>query len=206
MGTPETDADAIRNIVERWVIYSDAGDWDRFAALWHEDGWMSATWFQAPAMDFVKARREGWEKSVSILHFLGAHTSDISGNRAIAQTKMTISQRAPVHDVLCDVVCTGRFYDFFEKREGQWGLVRRQPIYEKDRMDPVDPSAVLKLDPAVLGRFPEGYKHLAYLQTAVGYKVKEQGMAGLKGPEVEKLYAEGAAWLRGSPAAGEPAE
>ena len=54
---------------------------------------------------------------------------------------MTISQRAAVHDVLCDVVCTGRFYDFFERRDGRWGLVLRQPIYEKDRLDPVDPAA-----------------------------------------------------------------
>ena len=199
-----SDAEAIREIVDQWVIYSDAGDWDRFAQLWHEGGWMSATWFQASAMEFVKARREGWEKGVSIIHFQGAHTSDVVGDRAIAQTKMTISQRAPVHGVVSDVTCVGRFYDFFEKRDSRWGLVRRQPIYEKDRIDPVEPGASLKLDPAVLGRFPEGYKHLAYLQTQVGYSVKEQGMPGLKGPEVEKLYAEGAAWLAGAPTPGEP--
>lgn len=199
------DKRAIQEIVDQWIIFSDGGDWERFAALWHEDGWMSATWFQAPASDFVKARREGWEKGVSIIHFQGAHTSDIVGNRAIAQTKMTISQRAPVEGVLCDVLCTGRFYDFFEKREGKWGLVRRQPIYEKDRMDPVDPSAKLELDQTILDRFPEGYKHLAYLQTKVGYKVKEKGMPGLKGPEVEKLYVEGEAWLKGSATPGSPA-
>ena len=200
----KTDAEVIRDIVDKWVIYSDAGDWDRFAALWHDDGWMSATWFQAPAADFVKGRREGWERGVSIIHFQGAHTSDVVGDRAIAQTKMTISQRAPVHDVLCDVVCTGRFYDFFEKRAGRWGMVRRQPIYEKDRIDAVDPEASLVLDQDLLNRFPEGYKHLAYLQTQVGYKVKESGMPGLKGAEVEKLYAEGKAWLAGSPQPGSP--
>ena len=198
------DKREIQEIVDKWIIYSDSGDWDRFAALWHNDGWMSATWFQASAADFVKARREGWEKGVSIMHLQGAHTSDVAGSRAIAQTKMTISQRALVHDVLCDVNCTGRFYDFFEKHEGRWGLVRRQPIYEKDRLDPVDPSAELHLDQAILDRFPEGYKHLAYLQTQVGYKVKEKGMAGLKGPEVEQLYAEGRAWLKGSPKPGIP--
>ena len=69
--------------------------------------------------------------------------------RAIAQTKMTISQRAEVDGVLCDVVCTGRFYDFLEKRDGRWGLVLRQPIYEKDRLDPVDPAARSTLDPSV---------------------------------------------------------
>ncbi len=198
------DAFIIRDLVDKWVIYSDAGEWDRFAALWHDDGWMSATWFQAPAADFVKARREGWERGVSIIHFLGAHTADIIGNRAVAQTKMIISQRAPVHSVLCDVVCTGRFYDFLEKRSGRWGFVRRQPIYEKDRLDPVDPKATIELDQALLNRFPEGYRHLAYLQSQVGYKVKEKGMPGLKGPEVEKLYAEGKAWLEGSSGPGQP--
>jgi len=204
MADYSNDALIIRDLVDKWVIYSDAGDWDRFAALWHADGWMSATWFQAPAANFVKARREGWERGVSIIHFLGAHTADIVGNRAVAQTKMTISQRAPVHGVLCDVVCTGRFYDFLEKRDGRWGFVRRQPVYEKDRLDPVDPKASIELDQALLNRFPEGYRHLAYLQTQVGYKVKEQGMPGLKGPEVEKLYAEGKAWLEGSATPGEP--
>lgn len=199
------DKRAIREIVDQWVIYSDAGDWERFAALWHDDGFMSATWFQAPAAQFVERRREGWERGVSIIHLQGAHTADVSGNRAIAQTKMTISQRAPVHGVLCDVVCTGRFYDFFEKRAGRWGMVRRQPIYEKDRIDPVDPSAELELDAEVLSRFPDGYRHLAYLQMQVGYDVKQSGMPGLKGPEVEKLYTEGRAWLEGSAKPGEPA-
>ena len=199
------DKQSIREIVDQWVIYSDAGDWDRFAALWHDDGWMSATWFQAPASEFVEGRRKGWERGVSIIHFLGAHTSDIVGDRAIAQTKMTISQRAPVHDVLCDVVCTGRFYDFLAKRNRSWRFVRRQPIYEKDRIDPVDPGASLELDGQLLDQFPEGYKHLAYLQTEIGYEVKKSGMPGLKGPEVEQLYAEGRAWLEGSPTAGRPA-
>ena len=198
------DKREIQEIVDQWIIFSDSGDWDRFADLWHEDGWMSATWFQAPAEDFIKARKEGWEKGVSIIHTHGAHTSDVAGNRAIAQTKMVISQRAPIHGILCDVDCVGRFYDFFEKRDGKWGLVRRQPIYEKDRISTVNPSEKLQMDQAVLDRFPEGYKHLAYLQTQVGYEVKEKGMPGLKGPEVEQLYAEGRAWLEGSPAPGTP--
>ena len=49
---------------------------------------------------------------------------------------------------LCDVTCWGRAYDFLEKREGRWGIVLRRHIYEKDRIDPVDPAAKLTLDPA----------------------------------------------------------
>ena len=71
-------------------------------------------------------------------------------------------------------------------------------------MDPVDPAARVELDPKVLGKYPEGYRHLAYLQAQVGYKPKENGMPGLKGPEGEKLYAEGKAWLAGSDKPGVP--
>jgi hypothetical protein len=75
-------------------------------------------------------------------------------------------------------------------------MVMRQPIYEKDRIDPVDPSASLKLDDNLLLQFPVGYRHLAYLQSQIGYSVKKD-MPGLKGPEVEALYALGQRWLRG---------
>ena len=187
---------AIRALVENWVVWRDAGDWERFRTVWHDDGRMMATWFQGSADEFIAVSRAGFEKGVSILHFLGGHSADVAGNRAIAQTKMTISQRAVVHDVLVDVVCTGRFYDFLEKRAGRWGMVLRQPIYEKDRMDPVDPSARLSMDQAQLERFPEGYRHLAYLQTQIGFKVKPD-MPGLKGPEVASLYARGKTWLAG---------
>jgi hypothetical protein len=187
---------AIRDLVENWAVWRDAGDWARFATVWHEEGWMSATWFQGPARDFMRVSQEGFAKGVRILHFLGGTSIDLAGERAIAQTKMTISQRALVHDVLCDVVCTGRFYDFLEKRQGQWGIVRRQPIYEKDRIDPVDPAATLRLDQQALAALPEGYRHLAYMQELIGYKVKRD-MPGLIGPEVEKLYGEGRDWLAG---------
>ncbi|WFU45280.1 nuclear transport factor 2 family protein [Bradyrhizobium sp. CB82] len=187
---------AIRDLVENWVVWRDAGDWERFATVWHAEGWMSATWFQGPAADFIRVSRDGFAKGVRILHFLGGTSIDLEGNRAIAQTKMTISQRAPVHDVVCDVVCTGRFYDFLEKRQGQWGIVRRQPIYEKDRLDPVDPAAVLALDAERLAALPEGYRHLGYMQELIGYKVKRD-MPGLTGAEVEKLYTEGREWLAG---------
>ncbi|HEY1313221.1 MAG TPA: nuclear transport factor 2 family protein [Steroidobacteraceae bacterium] len=191
---------AIRELIENWAVWRDAGDWERFATVWHEDGIMMATWFQGPAADFIRVSRQGWARGVSILHFLGGSSIDLAGQRAIAQTKMTISQRAEVHGVRCDVVCTGRFYDFVEKRAGRWGVVLRQPIYEKDRIDPVDPAAKLELNRAALAAFPPGYQHLAYAQTHIGFVVKRD-MPQLSGTAVERLYARGKEWLAGGPLA-----
>jgi hypothetical protein len=201
-----TDRLLIKELVQNWAVWRDAGDWERFATVWHEDGYMTATWFQGPWTAFIEASREGFEQGVRILHFLGGSSVDVEGDRAIAQTKMTISQRSTVHDVEVDVVCTGRFYDFLERREGQWGIVRRQPIYEKDRLDPVDPAAELHLDKNLLASWPIGYRHLAYLQTLAGFVVKtgEPGLPGLTGPVVEQLYREGTAWLAGSADPGVP--
>ncbi len=196
---------AIAEVVNNWAIWRDAGDWDRFRTVWHADGWMTATWFQGPAEKFIEVSRAGFEKGVSILHFLGGSSVDVKGDRAIAQTKMTISQRGALDGVTVDVVCTGRFYDFFAKRDGRWAIVRRQPIYEKDRMDPVDPAAKLALDAALLARVPEGYRHLAYLQTKLGFNIKLD-LPQLKGGIVEALYAHGRAWLDGAKSAFPPGE
>lgn len=189
---------AIAEVVQNWALWRDAGDWERFRGVWHDDAWMSATWFQGPAGKFIEVSRAGFERGVSILHFLGGTSIELAGSRAVAQTKMTISQRGTVEGVLVDVVCTGRFFDFFERRAGRWAIVRRQPIYEKDRLDPVDPSARLSLDAALLASFPEGYRHLAYLQTRLGFTVK-QDMPQLRGPQVERLATHGRAWLQGAP-------
>ncbi|KPU90943.1 hypothetical protein APR50_29840 [Variovorax paradoxus] len=186
----------IRRMIERWAVWRDAGDWERFATVWHPEGVMMATWLQGPFAEFIRVTREGWAKGVSILHFLGGSAIELAGERAIVQTKMTISQRGPVEGVPCDVVCTGRFYDFVVLHEGQWKLLHRQPIYEKDRIDPIDPAATVTLDAAKLAELPEGYRHLAYIQQRIGYTVKLD-MPMLKGPAVEALYQRGARWLAG---------
>ena len=158
----------IREVVENWVVFRDSADWRRFATVWHTDGWMTATWFQGPAEEFIEVSRTGFEAGVNILHQLGGWSCEIVETRAISQVKMTIHQRASVQGVLADAVCWGRFYDFFEKRGGRWAIVRRQPIYEKDRLDPVDPGARLTLEAdygalLVKNGVPVGYGYAALL-------------------------------------------
>ena len=124
MDSEAFDRLAIRELIENWALWRDARQWDRFRSVWHDDGRMMATWFQGSADEFIKVSQEGYDKGVRILHFLGGMSIDLAGDRAIAQTKMTIAQRGPVDGVLCDVVCTGRFYDFVERRNGRWEIGR----------------------------------------------------------------------------------
>jgi hypothetical protein len=183
----------IRDIIEAWVVWRDAGKWEKFRTLWHDDGVMNATWFQGAVDDFIALGRKGGSGGG---HLLGGSAIELNGKRAVAQTKMQITARAPIEGVPCDVTCTGRFYDLFEKRQGRWGMVMRQPIYEKDQIIPVVPGTAPQLDQMLLAQFPEGYRRLGYMQTRAGMTVKRD-MPGLSGPQLLALYALGDAWLSG---------
>ena len=186
----------IRELIDNWALWRDAGDWDRFRTVWAKDSWMSATWFQGTGEQFLDMTVDGWNKGVSILHFLGGTTIELAGDRAYAQTKMTISQRSEIGGVECDVVCTGRFHDLLLREDGRWSMALRQPTYEKDMVQAVEPGASVRFEPERLAKYPVGYRHLAYVQELIGYSLK-QDMPGLKGPETESLYAHCRAWLKG---------
>ena len=189
---------AIRDVIESWAIWRDSGDWENLATCWHPDGRMVATWFTGSVTQFVEGCKATWARGGMAHHLLGGTDIVINGARAIAQTKMQIMGRSKLEGILCDTCCTGRFYDFFEERGGRWAIVLRQPVYEKDRADPVNPNETYKLDEALASQFPMGYRHLAYAQSQEGRNVS-RNLPGLRGPEIEALYAEGMSWLAGKP-------
>ena len=189
---------AIRDIVESWAIWRDSGQWAQLATCWHDDGRMVATWFTGSVAQFIDGCKATWDRGGMSQHFLGGTDIQINGKRAIAQTKMQIMGRSKLEGVLCDTCCTGRFYDFIEERAGRWAIVLRQPVYEKDRADPVNPNETYVLNEALASQFPMGYRHLAYAQSQDGRNVRKD-LPGLRGPEIEALYAEGRDWFEGKP-------
>ena len=194
------DKARIRELIERWVVWRDMGDWDRLRTIWHEDGTMAASWRQGTADEFIQANREGWSKGLDILHQLGASDITVRANRAVSMTKMVISQRAELHGVLCDVSCQSRHVDFWEARNSKRGLVRRETIFDRDRIDVVVPGQSLQLDNSVLDSYPKNYRHLAYLQQSIGYAVRRD-MPCLRSAAADELVGQGASWLEGATAA-----
>jgi hypothetical protein len=194
------DKQQIRDQVQNWVVWRDSGQWEKFATVWHDGARMHSSWYRGPVADFIAHARKSFTRGAIGAHFLGGGSIELNGDRAIAQTKKRIDSRQTVEGIVCDVVCLGRFYQFFEKRDGRWAVVLHQGIYEKDRIDPVDPRAVPALDRDLLAQFPEGYRHLAYVQTKAGFAVFRD-LPGLHGASVERLYAAGAQFLAGAPPA-----
>lgn len=191
------DVMIIRDLIERWAVYRDALLWEKFRTVWHENGRMKATWFEGPYEEFIRITEEGVRHGLNILHILGGTAIEVNGDRAIAMTKLIILQRADLDGVLCDVTSYARHSDLWEKRKGRWGLVNRETICDKDRIDAVDANEKIDLDETLLGRFPQEYKHLAYLQTKAGYTVNRDVPRLSGGPSLEALYRRADAWLAG---------
>ena len=185
---------AIGALAQDWALARDSGDWEKLRATAHPGAAMTTTWFDGGFEDFIDACQASWLKGSRSQHFLGGTSVEIRGQRALAQTRMSILVRARLDGVEVDATCHGRFFDRMEKREGNWRIGKRSVIYEKDRLDPVDPSARISLDPALLARFPEGYRHLAYLQTRNGTQVNPN-LPTARGESLDKLLRDAKAWL-----------
>ena len=121
-------------------------------------------------------------------------TIALRSNKAVAETRMILLVRGYLDGVEVDVTCWGRFHDHFVKRDGQWRIQKRVPVYEKDRLDAVNPAARLTLDGAALAAHPHGCRHLVYLQSRGGATIMPD-LPVPGSPALARLEAESAAWL-----------
>ncbi len=188
---------AIRDLIESWALWRDTGTWDRLRTVWHADGRMRATWFQGTADEFIAGQPRGLRSRRALHHILGGMTIDISGQpRGDADqdgdpaARADRGRRLRLHSASAGSTISSRS----GAAAGAWCCASRST--RRTASTRCEPGKTPKLDPELLARFPEGYRHLAYLQTRQGYTVKPD-MPGATGPELEALYRRGAAWLKG---------
>ncbi len=162
------DRAAITRVVNDWGPFRDTGRWDRLHAYFTADATMHTTWFVGAAEEFVIRSIAAAARGARAQHFIGASTITLSGDRAVAETRMILMVRAHVGDVPVDVTCYGQFHDRFLRMPDGWRIRIRVPIYEKDRLDPLEPGRAVLLDDAKLASFAEGYRYLAYVPSLGG--------------------------------------
>jgi hypothetical protein len=191
------DRAAIGEAVNNWGLWRDTARWERLRSLYMPDAIMHTTWFVGPAAEFINRSVEAAKRSGGRgQHFVGACSIELGGDKAIAETRMALLLRAPLKGVEVDVTAYCRAYDRFVRHDGAWRIAMREMIYEKDRLDPVDPSASVKLDATELARYPHGYRHLAYVQASGGSQVTPD--LPVPGSDaLARLYEAGARWLSG---------
>ena len=190
------DREEIRSVLAEWALCRDTGRFDRLRALFAPGATIQTTWCDGSADDFVNRSKASFGGAVRALHFIGPSSIDLVSDRAIADTRVMLQLRAPVNEVLVDVTCYGRFFDFFIRHDKAWRIQKRIPIYDKDRIDAVDTSKpLMMIDAARLAAFPEGCRHIAYVQ-ALGGATLSKGLIEPGSAKEQRLYEEGSRWLK----------
>jgi len=142
------------------------------------------------------------------MHRCHGLTTDISpsGTRAVTKMKAIITQRFTLQNIDVDAESDCRFCFFFSKNPetGNWGADFVRHWYEKDKLIPVNPERVPKLDEGKLALLPLGYRYLAYCQEeTMGVCVLKdlpghRRDVGTRNFEAhDKLYWQAKAWVEG---------
>jgi hypothetical protein len=186
-------------VIQSWGFARDQGRWDELAATFHPGGEIAVSWFRGPYLEFVEHCRRNFGRGSVAKHQLWPARVAVNGERATAETSVAILVRQTIEGVEVDLTSNGRFLDRLERRENAWRIVERAALYEKDRLDPVEPSAAFdammaKSDAA---KYPAPYRYMAYRVYAAGRSLAEPVHYDGR-PETETLKARYAQWLKGA--------
>lgn len=189
----------IAQLLQNWGTWRDSNEFEKLATCYTDDATMVTSWYDGSAKGFIdnsSQMRGKQPKETGAIHLIGGTTVDICADRAFAQTRITLLMRGTVHAKLVDVTVYGRFFDTLLQRDGDWFIHRREPIYDKDTLQTVAPGDSVTLDPDGLARQPRGFRHLAYVQTALGLQINTQ-IPDPDSDAEQALHARGRDWLQG---------
>ena len=200
----------LRELAEGWPMYRDACEWENFESLFHRDAHIYTTWSgRVHYLKFFEMSKAGMDKGAFIMHRCCGVGTDITpdAKRAVTKMKAVITQRFTIDECEVDVEADCRFCYLWEKNDkGDWKAKLVRHWYEKDKMMPVDPNKVPKIDQERLKGYSPGYRMLAYCQEATMEGVKvTHGLPGHRREDEgtpsreahDKLYMQCKKWLNG---------
>lgn len=134
----------IVEVLKTWVYARDQGDWDALANCFHPNATIHISWISDSALAFIAGSKKMLREikpGEHSKHNLGSSRIRINGNRAVSECHVELLRRICSNETDFDTHTWGRFLDLFEKRKNRnWRIVKRTMVYEKDRLDAVDPS------------------------------------------------------------------
>jgi hypothetical protein len=197
------DKIACAELIRNWGVFRDQGRWKELRATFTPDGHISVSWFRGSFDQFVEhcrtnyGARNSWSR-----HHLFPPTIKFAGDRAVAETSVIIRVRQPFNGIAVDLTSCSRFLDRVERHGDGWLIAERAAIYERDRLDPVEPSPAFDdlFKDANTTQYPEQYRYMAFRLAHAPGRSLASVIYRDGGPETADLHARYADWLAGKPA------
>ena len=179
----------VADLINGWM-HRDLAQWDELRELFHPDGTIEVTWFEGAFSDFVAGSMRMGGSDLRTKHLIGTPAVTFNDHKAIIETNAVIVAENVRLGYGCSV--HNRFYDFAEKRSGEWKLLKRQSVYDMGTF--TFPQGPVEIDRALVATFPREYAALAYLLEKSGFPVRR--VFATRSSELEKsMKDEGRKWL-----------
>lgn len=169
--------------------------WEQMRAQFWPDARVHLSWFAGTAYQHVDQSSSMNSGGSISTHRLSPPIVHVSGDRAIAELPTIIEAPLTVSGSDALLMSSLRIQYRAERREGEWRLSMLDTIYERDRIVPVTPGAVIKIDPAELGRFRAPFRLLAWFLAARGYSVLDDLIGEDRPDDVAAFYQREWDWL-----------
>lgn len=168
--------------------------------LWFDDGTLFTTWFQGKVDDYLgstPAPKDPNDRMSSHAHKINNTVVWLNGDKAIAEIVCSLNFRNKLRDEWVDVQCFCRMHYRVERRDGRWGIVYFEGIYEKDRLDPIFGDSNFFIPEAELREHrPINWNMAIRRGKCLGHETDERKWAGSDIPEtINRLYKESSEWL-----------
>jgi len=196
------DKFAIAELIQAWGVYRDQGKWNELRGTFTSDGHISVSWFRGPFEQFVERCRANFSAGNSwSRHHLFTPTIKFGNDRAVVETPVIIRVRQKFNGVEVDLTSCSRFLDRVVRHAGGWLIAERAAIYERDRLDPVEPSSAFDalFAAAETAHYPEQYRYMAFRIAHAQGRTLASVVYRDGGVETADLYARYSAWLAGGP-------
>ena len=191
---------ACAELIQAWGVFRDQGKWKELRGTFTPDGHISVSWFRGPFKQFVERCRASFAAGHTwSRHHLFPPTIKLAGDRAVAETSVIIRVRQPFGGIAVDLTSCSRFLDRLERHSGGWLIAERAAIYERDRLDPVEPSPAFNelFKAADTAHYPEQYRYMAFRLAHAEGRTLASVVYRDGGPETADLYARFSGWLAG---------
>ena len=194
------DKIACAELIQAWGAFRDQGKWKELRATFTPDGHISVSWFRGSFEQFVERCRASFAAGHTwSRHHLFPLVVKLAGERAVAETSVVIRVRQPFNGIPVDLTSCARFLDRLERHAGGWLIAERAAIYERDRLDPVEPSPAFDqlFAAADAARYPEQYRYMAFRLAHTEGRSLAPVIYRDGGAETADLYARFSGWLAG---------
>jgi hypothetical protein len=198
------DRGEIITVVSKSILTRDSGWWDQLVECYHSEAEFTSSWWQGKAKDFVKAagpqleaqRSEGGEQK----HMTANHWVEINGDRATAECDLILYSRNAIKGVELDFATWSRRLHLMARENGDWKIWRRFAIYERDRVDPVDPTIAPEkyLDLKAMEKYPKQIRYHLWRNAVKSGSEPSQNLCIRGTAQEKKVREEAKKWIEGA--------